>query len=118
MVLWAVLGAQACLNKLFEGTEECAAAAGRAGCQCLPVWSYTSSKGVTYTVSNGTCQNPGGEWNTFWCYVDQVNTRASGLRVTSDKAAPGPASAPAGFLTLCMHCCLCAASIVLDPRLS
>lgn len=57
-----------------------AAAAGRAGCQCLPVWSYTSSKGVTYTISNGTCQNPDGEWNTFWCYVDQVGARVAGLK--------------------------------------
>ena len=44
----------------------------RPGCQCLPTWSYQSSKGVTYTITNGTCQNPGGEWNTFWCYVDPV----------------------------------------------
>lgn len=67
---------------------------GDAGCQCLPTWSYTSSKGVSYTVSNGTCQNPGGEWNTFWCYVDQVHPLAK-LR--------WPCAAPFWKLTPLLH---------------
>ncbi len=37
-----------------------------AGCECLPQWTYTSSKGEKYTI-NGTCANPGNDWNTDWC---------------------------------------------------
>ena len=45
-----------------------------AGCDCLPIWTYTSSTtGQTYNITNGTCQNPGGDWSTDWCYVNPLS---------------------------------------------
>ncbi|CAL8468908.1 g8449 [Coccomyxa elongata] len=41
------------------------------GCECLPTWTYTSTKGQKYTI-NGTCANPDGDWNTDWCYVNPM----------------------------------------------
>ena len=73
---------------------------------------------MTYTISNGTCQNPGGEWNTFWCYVDQVRSRIAGLKsqaVELSWAYTGPSIA---LLLLWMRCCLCTHFPVTDPRLS
>ena len=45
----------------------------RAGCDCLPTWSYTTTTGTTYNITNGTCQNPGREWSTDWCYVNPLS---------------------------------------------
>ena len=45
-----------------------------AGCDCLPTWTYTSfTTGQTYNITNGTCQNPGGDWSTDWCYVNPLS---------------------------------------------
>ena len=41
-----------------------------AGCQCLPEWNYTSTRGNLFHVSTG-CANPDGDMATPWCFVDR-----------------------------------------------
>lgn len=41
----------------------------RAGCRCLNAWSYNSTKGNTFHITNG-CSNPDGDQPVPWCMVD------------------------------------------------
>lgn len=67
----AALGLSNCLrDRRLQAAGYCALA----GCDCLPTWTYTSSTtGQTYNITNGTCQNPGGDWSTDWCYVNPLS---------------------------------------------
>ena len=68
------------VRKAFRATRKhaCHSLIRVAGCECLPQWTYTSSKGQKYTI-NGTCANPGNDWPTDWCAILDIRPESPDL---------------------------------------
>ena len=51
----------------------------RAGCRCLPKWSYTPQGTKERFTYSGTCANPGRDNPVPWCYVDEATCKNTPL---------------------------------------